>query len=64
VEARWRAAGAQTLATADSGAISFRLSAAGELTGPILARLERRRRWTDVTDRLRQSAFLAAPHLQ
>lgn len=64
VEQRWRATGAQTLTTADSGAISFRLSAAGELIGPSLARLEQRRYWTHITRGFRQSAFLGAPQIQ
>jgi len=53
VAERWRSVGAHTLNTAESGAVSFRLLAGGTLVGPHLGRLEQRRYWTYLTDRLR-----------
>jgi competence protein ComEC len=64
VEDRWRSVGARILNTSDSGAISFRLSPQGTLMGPVLQRLEHRRYWTHLSERLRRSAFFGEPVLQ
>ncbi len=64
VQQRWSGVGALGLATADTGAIEFRLGADGRLHGPRLARQRQRRHWTHLPPELRNSPFFPQPGIQ
>ncbi len=64
VSQRWSAARALGLATADTGAIEFRLGADGRLHGPRLARQRQRRHWTHLPPGLRNSPFFPQPGIK
>jgi competence protein ComEC len=64
VQQRWSGVGALGLATADTGAIEFRLGADGRLHGPRMARQRQRRHWTHLPPELRNSPFFPQPGIQ
>ena len=64
VTRRWRSVGAKLLATADTGAIQFRLNSSDGIDGPELARWRQRRYWTRLPADQEQEPVLGAAQIQ